>query len=285
MKLQYFGTAAAEGIPAIFCDCPVCQEARKKKGRYIRTRSQAMIDDKLLVDFNADTYMHSLKYGVNLSKLEHLFVTHVHEDHYYPTELLNRRKGYSPIVATPLLTVHGSEDLPLYAEREWDASNAIWRLLQQDNRVIFDVLRPYERKEIDGYFVTALPAQHGTPHPYIYIFEKDGKTLLYRNDSGYLTEEIFTYLREKGIKFDLVSYECTWCDEDAQEAAKYHHLGLPNAIVERQKFIENGNYKDTTISVITHFSHNMKGAGYGNMKKVAKKNGFVLAYDGMKIEF
>lgn len=284
MKLQYFGTAAAEGIPAIFCDCPVCQEARKKKGRYIRTRSQAMIDDKLLVDFNADTYMHSLKYGVDLSKLEHLFVTHVHEDHYYPAELLNRQKGYAPTVPTPTLTVHGSEDLPLFAEKEWAPIDQYYNLVFEDNRVVFDVLRPFERKEIGGYFVTALPAQHGTPHPYIYIFEKDGKTLFYRNDSGYLTEEIFAYLREKRIKFDLVSYECTWCDEDAEGAAKYH-LGLPNVIVEKQKFIENGNYKEDTISVITHFSHNMKGAGYGDMKKVADKNGFVLAYDGMKIEF
>ncbi|MBQ8876790.1 MAG: hypothetical protein IJY63_04525 [Clostridia bacterium] len=284
MKLQYFGTAAAEGIPAIFCDCSVCQEARKKKGRYIRTRSQAMIDDKLLVDFNADTYMHSLKYGVNLSALKHLFVTHVHEDHYYPAELLNRRKGYSPILRNRTLTVHGSEDLPLFAEQEWQAISADGSTLAEHNRVVFDVLRPYERTEIDGYFVTALPAVHGTPHPYLYIFEKDGKTLFYRNDSGYLTEEHFAYLREKGIRFDLVSYECTWGDEDAGGAAKYH-LGLPNAIIERQRFIENGNYKDGTISVITHFSHNIRGAGYGNMKKAAKKHGFVLAYDGMKIEF
>lgn len=284
MKLQYFGTAAAEGIPAIFCDCPVCQEARKKGGKYVRTRSQAMIDDKLLVDFNADTYMHTLKYDVNLSKLQHLFITHIHEDHYYPVELLNRRKGFAPIVATPKLTVHGSQDLAVYAEREWRAIDGNCEALFKESRIAFDILHPYERTEIDGYFVTALPAVHGTPNPYIYIFEKDGKAFLYRNDSGYLTDEVFAYLKEKGIKFDLISYECTWGDEDAKGAAQ-HHLGFPNVLIEKQKFIENGNYKDNTISVITHFSHNIKGSAYGNMKKVAKKNGFVLAYDGMKIEF
>lgn len=31
MKLKYFGTAAAEGVPALFCKCDLCQEARKKK--------------------------------------------------------------------------------------------------------------------------------------------------------------------------------------------------------------------------------------------------------------
>lgn len=260
MHLQYFGTAAAEGIPSVFCDCPVCKEARKKKGRYIRTRSQAMIDGKLLVDFNADTYMHSLRYGVNLDTLKHLFVTHVHEDHYYPVELLNRRKGYSPVVHETTLFVHGSEDLALYAKQELQAVNADSNELAEYDRVAFDVLHPYERTEIDGYFVTALPAEHGTPHPYIYIFEKDGKTLFYRNDCGRLKEENIAYPRENRIQFDLVSYECTWGEEDAEEAVAYH-LGLPNVITERERLIANGNYKKDTVSVITHFSHNFRGAG------------------------
>ena len=52
MKIQYLGTAAAEGIPAIFCDCKTCQKARKLGGKEIRTRSQAIIDDRLLIDFS-----------------------------------------------------------------------------------------------------------------------------------------------------------------------------------------------------------------------------------------
>ena len=51
MKLRYLGTAAAEGIPGVFCDCKVCREARTKKGRFIRTRSQLLLEDELLIDF------------------------------------------------------------------------------------------------------------------------------------------------------------------------------------------------------------------------------------------
>ena len=29
MKIKYLGTAAAEGVPAIFCNCETCKEARK----------------------------------------------------------------------------------------------------------------------------------------------------------------------------------------------------------------------------------------------------------------
>lgn len=60
MKLIYLGTAAFEGIPAIFCSCPICNEARILGKRNIRTRSQAIINDDLLIDFNPDTFTHFL---------------------------------------------------------------------------------------------------------------------------------------------------------------------------------------------------------------------------------
>lgn len=54
MKIQYLGTAA-EGLPALFCECETCKHAAFLGGRNIRTRSQAIIDDALLIDYPADT--------------------------------------------------------------------------------------------------------------------------------------------------------------------------------------------------------------------------------------
>ena len=58
MKIQYLGTAAAEGYPALFCECENCTKAKQLGGKNIRSRSQALIDDKLLIDYNADTNLH-----------------------------------------------------------------------------------------------------------------------------------------------------------------------------------------------------------------------------------
>ena len=60
MKLKYLGTAAAEGIPGMFCNCRVCRNALEVRGKEIKTRSQALLDDKLLIDFPPDTYLHIL---------------------------------------------------------------------------------------------------------------------------------------------------------------------------------------------------------------------------------
>ena len=54
MHFQYLGTAAAEGWPAVFCNCPLCKRAALLGGRNIRTRSQALINKDLLIDLPPD---------------------------------------------------------------------------------------------------------------------------------------------------------------------------------------------------------------------------------------
>ncbi|HBN84914.1 MAG TPA: hypothetical protein DDZ89_13850, partial [Clostridiales bacterium] len=76
MRFKYLGTAAAEGWPAMFCQCEACKKARKAGGKNIRTRSQAVVDDKLLIDFPADTYMHVLYQGLDLANIQHCLITH-----------------------------------------------------------------------------------------------------------------------------------------------------------------------------------------------------------------
>ena len=59
MKIKFYGTAAAEGFPGMFCSCETCEKARKAGGKNIRTRSQTVINNELMIDFSADTYLHT----------------------------------------------------------------------------------------------------------------------------------------------------------------------------------------------------------------------------------
>ena len=72
MRIKYLGTAAAEGIPALFCNCDVCKKAREVGGKEFRTRSQAIIDRKLLIDFPADTLMHMQKYNIDIKVIDEI---------------------------------------------------------------------------------------------------------------------------------------------------------------------------------------------------------------------
>ena len=76
MKLSFLGTAAAEGFPAIFCNCEYCKEARKLGGKNIRSRSQTLINDDLLIDLPADSYWHFINNGIEGDKIKYLLITH-----------------------------------------------------------------------------------------------------------------------------------------------------------------------------------------------------------------
>ena len=109
MVFQYLGTAAAEGIPGIFCQCSTCKEARSKGGRHIRTRSQALIDGELLIDLNNDTYLHFLQHKIDGATIQHVLVTHDHMDHFCAAELEMRIDGFCHLDAPAVMTVYGSE--------------------------------------------------------------------------------------------------------------------------------------------------------------------------------
>ena len=107
MKLLYLGTAAAEGLPASFCNCAICENARRVGGREVRSRAQLLVDGELLIDFPPDTYYHCLLHGLYLGRLHTLLVTHSHSDHWYPAGLSERLDIYQH-GAEGLLDVYGN---------------------------------------------------------------------------------------------------------------------------------------------------------------------------------
>ena len=50
MKILYMGTAAYDSIPAPFCTCRVCRNALKVGGKELRSRTQTLINDDLLIE-------------------------------------------------------------------------------------------------------------------------------------------------------------------------------------------------------------------------------------------
>ena len=90
MKIQFLGTAAAEGIPAIWCECEVCQKAKQLKGKEIRRRCSYLIDDDTIVDFGPDSYWQSIDFNIDQTILKRVIFTHPHEDHMSPLEFVYR---------------------------------------------------------------------------------------------------------------------------------------------------------------------------------------------------
>ena len=282
MKIQYWGTAAAEGVPGIFCNCETCRLARAEKGRKLRTRSQILINNDLLVDFGPETYTNSVKYDFNLSFLQHVIITHPHEDHLYSEEFEHRLNGFACEVGVPVLILHGSADTLVNLRRITDRVDGF----NGQKRIIYDIMKPYETREIGNYFVTPLPAEHGTETPFVYLIEQGGKSILILNDTGRPSYEVYEYLIKRGIVLDAISFDTTYGFENVLQ--KYgkadHHMGLLDNVSVKGFLDMNGITDKHTVCIAHHFSHQGVDADYHKMCEHADKYGFLVSYDGMELE-
>ena len=238
-----------------------------------------MIDDRVLVDFPMDTYMHALNNKLNLSEVEAVFITHSHMDHFYPREFILRGFPYAHNMTRKSVTLYGNPTV--IAAYESDVAAKMHRYIKK--AVPARVLHAYERAVTkSGYTATTLPAKHTVGEEcLLYAIEHDGKSVLILNDTGMLPLSTYERAASIGLKFDLVSFDCTYGGEAKSELSR--HMGLPNVIGEREKMQKCGLLKENAKFVVTHFSHNGK-LNHDELCKIAAPKGFIVAYDNMLIE-
>ncbi len=238
-----------------------------------------MIDGTLLIDFPADTYLHVLSYGLPLHKIHHCLITHSHSDHLYPADFCMRRAAFADLGdQTEPLHVYGSKLVRDALESKVEFEN-----LDNENVVKFNVLEVFEKYDIDGYSVTPLSARHDVKSgPYIYIIQKDGKAMLYGNDTGLFPDETWEYLESNPVRFDYVSLDC--CN-GAGPINYDAHMNLERNLAIRDRLTELGCADGKTVFCSNHFSHNAKVVLYHELLKATKDCGFLVSYDGMEVEF
>lgn len=278
MKIKYLGTAAAEGVPGIFCDCENCRKSMKLGGKNIRTRSQAIIDDTLLIDFPADTYMHFLKYNLPLTKIKSCIITHSHMDHLYPVEIEMRINGFAHVESGEALTFYS-----------WESGyNMLQEVVEKYNISENDIklvkITPFKAFEADGYTIIPIKASHDDKSsPVVYSIEKNGKSIFYGNDTSEFCEESVECLKNIKKPFDAVSLDCTQANDP--EVPYVGHMNLKKCAAMREDFIKWGIADKNTKFILNHFSHNGSDVVYDDFVKIAAEYDFITSYDGMELEF
>lgn len=277
MKLKYFGTSAAEGIPGLFCDCENCRYAKKHGGKNIRTRSQALINDKILIDLPPDTLYHVQHLGLELHKIKHLFITHSHSDHLLASDLLEKQTGHA----------HTENDDPICVYGSMPTIDKIFSVIHHKVHVnsgkwILQEIQPFTKICAEDMTVIPYKASHAyNLCSYIYEVCDGTKRMLYAHDTGIFLDETISYLEANKPFFNLVSLDCT---AGLLENWRDTHLGLDTCIEMRDKLINIGCADSSTIFVLNHFSHNCK-CSYDSLLPIAEKEGFEISFDGMEIEF
>ena len=284
MKLVFLGTAAAEGIPGLWCGCAICREARKRGGKDIRRRCSYLIDDDTMVDFGPDSFDQMRMANIDLCRLKRIIFTHPHEDHMSPVQFLYRRApGFCTDVPDYKLDVLGSR----LALRELVRGIVSCNSPSLDAVNLADYLRlnPITVKEGEwaksgDVEVLPVPASHAPGlGAMIYVIRRNGKTLLIANDTGWLTDEAWRML--DGIRLDAAVIECTIAFRNPD--ADKNHQGFNTTVRFRERLIDLRCLEAETPVYVTHFSHN----GYGLHEELQARffvQGMTVAFDGLGVE-
>jgi len=275
MKIQFLGTAAAEGIPGLFCNCENCIKSRAAGNRAFRTRSQALIDDTLLIDFPADTYMHTLAYNIDMANIRHCLITHNHQDHLYPEDIRMLNPRFCKMPDDYHLTFYGTEQVEESIRTMLAPNSALQGVCGVTK------IHPFAGISIGAYMITPLPAIHDpSSGPVFYQISDRRKTVLYAHDTHYFHDSIWEFWAKEKPYFSLVSLDCT----NACLPLRYiGHMGLAENIQVRNRMLKEGYADERTVFICNHFSHNGTNVVYDDFVPIALREGFLTSYDGMEM--
>lgn len=283
--LLFYGTGAAEAIPNPFCQCFLCNHAREKGGKDVRTRTMFRINERVLVDLGADALTQAMKYG-DLIGLEHVLFTHTHEDH-FASMMMSVRKMATHRTDKPLhyyLTDKAYELVGLYRDNPIISKGAV-RQMEKDGVIEFHKQEFGVPFYVDGMKVIAFRGNHfgnldeNTANYLIYL--KNGKTLFYGLDTGYYLEETFGQLRDYHI--DYYISECTY-GNSVDPGPGHLYLSLCLEVFDR--LLKQGTIDEKTEIYLTHINH-CHTANHDMLQRLADESGFPAAitvtYDGFQI--
>ena len=278
MKIRFYGTGASEGVPAVFCECQYCQQIKQLGGKNYRTRTCAQVDDDILIDFSMDSFAQVLFRGLDLTKINHVLITHSHDDHLFPMGLTQIIPPMAFYDRERILNIYGNEATVRKIQETviWkgDKREELSHCLKLHQLMLFQVI------EVGEYQIRTLPANHDKREEcFIYVIRHKNKTLLYGHDSAFFSEEAWDGL--KAYRFDCVVLDCTMVEETGIFEG---HMGLPDNIKIRERMLKEGMAVAATKFVATHFVHSCNPV-HERISPIFAEKGFIPSYDGMELEF
>lgn len=281
---QFWGTSAAEGTPAPFCRCPVCEEARLKKGKYRRRRSCFRLSSSVMLDLGADAVSQSMEYG-DIVDVNHVLVTHTHDDHLNQHMLMEAfwGKKYRSGPLHIYLTDQAYEMAENWRKNSWILKGMVpgW---EETGVIEFHKLAYGERVVIDGMGVTPFRGNHrgnAKENTALYLIElPDGRNLFYGLDSGPYFAETIDAL--KGHTIDIFISEATGGMRPT--APESTHMNLKNVRDLVDILLAQGTLKNDSELYLTHINH---GTGHDEMLAGVEQFAFpiktTVAWDGLQI--
>ncbi|HLO97788.1 MAG TPA: MBL fold metallo-hydrolase [Fimbriimonas sp.] len=267
MRVLLLGTGGADGIPALYGSDRVSEHARLVRGKNIRSRAAALIDNQIKIDLGPDTVSQIQREGLNAADWSSLFITHTDEDHLCLSEI---QYGMFPFIDSEKLefTIYGN---PIVCE--------MIRHRYPEWPIDLVELHKYQPVTHEQYVVTPIHATHKPDEEcHNFIFEREGRSFLYATDTGVYSEEVFGFLA--GRQLDALVVECS----DGIEKSPYMgHMDVVQCVETVQRLRREGGLREGARVVTTHHTAGGK-ATHEELEEILGPYDIQVGYDGLSFE-
>lgn len=269
MKLHLLGTGGADGIPSFFGRGELSDFARERGGKDIRTRTGAVVDGVLKIDFGPDTYAQSAAQGIVPADWKWVVVTHSHYDHFDPGLLQYCLPPFVSDATTAPEVLGNSKVL-----------EALSRAFPDSGSIAVRIIESFIPVEAGDYTVTPISAYHKLDEDSVnLIVERDGKRLLYATDTGVYQQPTWDFI--SGMRFDCVAIEAT---DGFSPSDYWGHLSCEEVVSMIGRMRGLGCVDANTQIVSIH--HAASGAAtHAQLDEFFAPYGIAVGFDGMSLEF
>jgi len=281
----FLGTASAWGIPSAFCNCDVCNYARKNKGKDVRTRCSFMLDENILIDFGPDHVVQSVNNDLDFTKIEHILFTHTHNDHLCSDIFFE--KCFIPGQTGKGLNIYLVEEGYKYITDFYPLLDSGYLERFDSKHTIAHKQSFYETLKIKDYEITAFKGHHSTPLESVsanYLIKRNNHTLYYATDSGFFLEETFEHLKDKHL--DIYIGELTYPTLEDKVTEASEHMDIKRFLKNLDVLYKNKTIDEHTKIYATHLScYNMNHKQIGSyFNSLDLPYHIEVAYDGLEID-
>ena len=289
--LLVLGSAAAEGIPALFCDCRVCREAAAKGGPEVRGRTSYNFGGDVQIDFGPDALQAWQAHRDVLRRMRHVLVTHAHEDHLQPTDLIYKGRWFASVAALPsVLEIHGTAPTRERLAREiWCGDETLAEKFGNCG-LAFHEFKPFDAFPLAGCdgFVRTFAADHWKKlDPCVFLVTLRGRTAFVCNDTGWLPDASWDALaRLRGeVEIDVAVLDDTGMlrgtpeGPDGAEAWTRGHMSAPTILKTYDRLDSLGLLAPGCVRAVNHFSHN-GGSPHDELRAYYEPRGIAVCHDG-----
>ena len=284
MKIVLPGTGASHNIPAFRCSCTVCRQARDSGiEKYKRRNSCAVVQlsdgENILIDAPPQFMSQLEACSVNDRSINHLLLSHRHEDHLlglFYLFSLNKAKG--AVVEKTLNVYHGKSTGEFLVKRFHSLSKPE-KLKQLEGVFCFSQLDELVPFSIGSCSIVPLETNHlrvksSSPsdcreESFGYCFSENGRNFYYLVDAAEdLPEKTLSFMHKK--RADCIVIDCTYGEGEPGTG----HGDVSSVISLRNEFPEGR-------MIVSHMGH--RNFTPDILEKLFFPSGIEVGYDGMEI--